>query len=459
MKLYKIIFIGLLCLFPAIGSGQTLSNCTHCSMTINDERFIASATDASGEIIKFDAIECLMNYQKKEKNITTLKVTDYNTGSFIDANTAFYVKSNERPSPMGAFLSAYASKDHALKVPSGSVMNWTALQEKFNNSSFGTVEHSHHNHHRADAHGPIGVMGDHLHPKGGLMVSFRVMHMAMDGNRRGSEKIEDQEIFQDFMAAPQDMTMQMYMLGVMYAPSDKLTLMAMQNFSQKNMSLKAQMTIPSGMTMQQDFDTKSSGIGDLKVGALYSLWSTLSNSAHLNAGVNLPIGDIDNRDDTPMMSNVKLPYAMQLGSGTFDLTLGATIKGNKDNISWGIQQLNTIRTGRNSNDYRFGNLYELNLWGAYSFLPKFSGSLRLHGTTEGGITGADNDLNPMMVPTANTDNYGGDILRSYIGFNALVLNSQLVVGVEVGIPLYQNYNGISMNEEFTINTGVKYSIF
>jgi hypothetical protein len=53
----------------------------------------------------------------------------------------------------------------------------------------------------------------------------------------------------------------------------------------------------------------------------------------------------------------------------------------------------------------------------------------------------------------------GDFLRSYIGFDALVLNIQLAVGAEFGVPLYQNYYGISMNEEFTINAGLKNSIF
>tara|TARA_R110002051_G_scaffold7699_2_gene34183 strand:- start:14334 stop:15617 length:1284 start_codon:yes stop_codon:yes gene_type:complete len=426
-------------------------------MKIKDQKFIATAIDQNNSVLEFDAIECLINYQKTEKDIHTLNVTDYNTGNLIDATTAFYVKSNDRPSPMGAFLSAYASKDDALQVSSGSVMNWTALLEKFKNSSYGAVEHSHHNHHRSDAHGPIGIMGDHLHPKGGLMVSFRTMHMAMDGNRRGSDKIEDQDIFQDFMVAPQDMTMQMYMLGIMYAPSDELTLMLMQNFATKEMNLTAQMMMPNGMTMQRDFETQSTGVGDLKIGALYSLWSSLNTTAHLNGAFNIPIGDIQNRDDTPMMNDIKLPYAMQLGSGTFDVTIGATLKGNTDNLSWGIQQLNTIRTGRNSEDYRFGNLYELNLWGAYSFVPQFSTSLRVQGTSEGTITGIDSELNPMMVTTASTNNYGGEILRSYIGFNGLI-NNNLSLGIEIGLPLYQKYNGIFMNETLTINAGVKYSI-
>ena len=54
-----------------------------------------------------------------------------------------------------------------------------AGNKAFKNNIFGGVSHSHHNHFRPDSHAPIGVMGDHLHHKGGLMVSLRYMDMMM----------------------------------------------------------------------------------------------------------------------------------------------------------------------------------------------------------------------------------------------------------------------------------------
>lgn len=457
MKFYTIILLSLISFLPITILGQSKNNCAHCNMVISNPKFKAIATQYSGKVISFDAIECLVNYQKSSNKIKNLKVTNYNNGKLIDAKNAFYVKSKEIPSPMGAFLSAYNTKKEALKVAFGTVMNWKDLVTKFENSNFGAIKHSHHNHHRSDAHAPIGVMGDHLHPKGGLMVSLRTMHMKMDGNRKGSNKVDDQEIFQKYTVAPQNMSMQMHMLGVMYAPSNKVTLMAMQNFVIKKMDLTAQMTMPNGMLMQRDFSTKSSGFGDLKLGALYSLWSSSKTSAHLNSSINIPVGDITNKDDTPMMDNAKLPYAMQLGSGTFDFIIGATLKGKLDNWTWGAQQLNTIRTGKNSENYRFGNLYQLNLWSAYSLTPKYSISVRLQGTSKGTISGNDTDLNPMMVTTADTNNYGGKIVKTHVGFNGLLFN-KLLFGLEIGVPIYQKYNNFSMNETLTINGGIKYSI-
>ena len=49
--------------------------------------------------------------------------------------------------------------------------------------------HSMHKAHRADGHAPIGVMGDHRHHEGGLMLSYRYMRMWMEGNLIGDNEV------------------------------------------------------------------------------------------------------------------------------------------------------------------------------------------------------------------------------------------------------------------------------
>lgn len=46
----------------------------------------------------------------------------------------------------------------------------------------------------ADDHAPIGVMADHAHKKGEVMVSIRHMHMEMSGNQIGTDRISPDEI-------------------------------------------------------------------------------------------------------------------------------------------------------------------------------------------------------------------------------------------------------------------------
>lgn len=444
---------------------QTYKQCKHCRMDIRNDKFSATIQSNDGKLTHFGAIECLVNYlkTKEESDFKEILVTDYLSNESINVLDAYFLKSEAIPSPMGANLSAFSDKltaERTQKEKGGQIFNWQELKERFVSSNFGAIEHSHHQHNKSDVYAPSGIMGDHLHPKGGLMVSLRYMHMAMGENYIGSDKISDSDIYDQYMVAPQDMSMDMYMVGAMYAPSDKITLMVMQNLVAKKMDLTASMMMEGGMMpMLTDFSTSSSGLGDLKIGALYGLFSGNKTAAHINTMFNIPIGGITNRGQTPMMNSAKLPYAMQLGSGTFDITFGGTLKGSINKISWGLQQLNTFRTGTNSEGYRFGNVHKLHSWIAYAITNKFSTSLRLSGSKEAEIKGEDSELNPMMVNTTNSANYGGTIIHTALGCNVLVANDKLVLGVAISAPVYQNYNGVFMGQEFTLNASAKYVVF
>lgn len=159
---------------------------------------------------------------------------------------------------------------------------------------------------------PIGVMGDHLHPQGDWMVSYRYMHMDMEGSLKGSDHISNKQIIsptgENFLVTPTEMTMDMHMLGVMYAPTGNLTLMAMAPYIKNSMDHRTRM----GTT----FTTGSEGIGDVQLGALYGLMEWNAQHLHLNLGISTPTGSINEKDHTPM-GRGRLPYPMQLGSGTW----------------------------------------------------------------------------------------------------------------------------------------------
>ena len=92
---------------------------------------------------------------------------------------------------------------------------------------------------RPDAHAPIGVMGDHVHHAGDWMLSYRYARMRMDGNRDRTDSVSRREILNPppgtLQVAPTDMDMSMHMFGLMVAPHDRVTLMAMLPFVDKEM--------------------------------------------------------------------------------------------------------------------------------------------------------------------------------------------------------------------------------
>lgn len=303
---------------------------------------------------------------------------------------------------------------------------------------------------KASSHAPIGVMGDHTHHKGEWMMSYRFMQMDMDGNRNNTDRLSAQAVLNNFMVAPLKMDMEMHMLGAMYAPSDNLTLTAMMNFIDLSMEHVTRM----GM----NFKTNTSGIGDSKIGALYKVYDNHNQRIHLNMAISLPTGDIEQRDNTPIMQNAILPYPMQLGSETYDLLPGITYLAQADDLSFGTQFIGTLRLGENSNDYTLGNKLEASTWVAYDFTDWLSTSLRILYTNLGTIGGQDQRLNPMLVQTANTDLQGGERVDFGLGFNLYKASGNLKglrLAFEYLIPLYQDLNGPQLETDGSFVLGAQ----
>ncbi len=306
---------------------------------------------------------------------------------------------------------------------------------------------------RPDGHAPIGVMGDHLHKTGEWMFSYRYKRMQMDGMRDGTDDLTDADVLKDFPVTPTRMSMEMHMPGLMYAPTDDLTLMLMVPLIKKNMDHVTR--------MGARFTTRSEGLGDIKLSGLYALKRWNNQQLHLNAGVSFPTGDIDEKDVTPAGSNTLLPYPMQLGSGSWDLLPGITYLGQNNMLSWGMQAIGTIRLNDNDNDYRLGNRFELTGWGAKKFNNTLSGSLRLKGLVWGDIQGNDPKLNPNVVPTADANLQGGkriDILAGLNFYSRSGITKGHRLAVEVGTPIYEDLDGPQMSTQWMVTVGWQYAM-
>lgn len=111
--------------------------CHFCSMTIVDQQHAAQFVTKKGKSFKFDAVECMMNHLKEvdQSSVALYLVNDYNApGTLLDATTATYLISKGIPSPMGEFLTAFASKEAAGKAHSehqGELFSWKELQGRF----------------------------------------------------------------------------------------------------------------------------------------------------------------------------------------------------------------------------------------------------------------------------------------------------------------------------------------
>jgi len=325
---------------------------------------------------------------------------------------------------------------------------------------------------RPDAHAPIGVMGDHMHQKGEIMFSYRFMTMKMSDNRIGTDDVSSEEIATTvsnrffgmpmmpptLRVVPLDMTMNMHMVGVMYAPSDKITLMAMFNYLSSSMD---HVTYQGGVGNAElgGFTTESSGLGDTRFTVMFKINETV----HFNLGVSMPTGSIEEEDQvlTPMnmQPTLRLPYPMQIGSGTWDLLPTATYFKKQDNVSYGAQISGVIRMGENENNFTYGNRVDLTAWGSYLLIDWLSSSIRLNYSALGSIDGLDPEI-IAPVQTANPDFQGGNRLDALFGLNLIgqsgfVKNQRLAA--EFGIPIYQDLNGPQLKVSNLLTLGWQYA--
>ena len=111
--------------------------CHFCKMTIVDKVHGGEIVTNKGKVYKFDASECMINFLKEfDTSIVELYLANnYSEPEvFIDATKATFIISENIPSPMGAFLSAFKNKADAEKAKAekgGTLYTWIELLEHF----------------------------------------------------------------------------------------------------------------------------------------------------------------------------------------------------------------------------------------------------------------------------------------------------------------------------------------
>lgn len=113
--------------------------CDFCKMNIVDQIHGAEIVTDKGKVYKFDAIECMINYKNEmSKEEPQLFLTNhYHTPKeLISAEDAAFLISQNLPSPMGEFITAFKSKsaaEDAQKELEGKVYSWTELLQQQSN--------------------------------------------------------------------------------------------------------------------------------------------------------------------------------------------------------------------------------------------------------------------------------------------------------------------------------------
>lgn len=277
-------------------------------------------------------------------------------------------------------------------------------------------------------HPAAGLMGEHMHEGGEVMIGLRYERSRWSGaNRAGDEEIADPAIVAaGYSARTEAMTMDMVMLDLMYAPTSNLTLMVMPHYMWHRMEMRgidpaasagsghgghgAGHVIPFGEVHAHSTE----GFGDTLVSASYRLARRPGFGAHATFGVWVPTGAVDRKN----ADGTFVHYGMQPGSGTWDIEPSLTVAGRAGALGWGAQAAYRWRTSEhNEAGFAFGDKARATGWLSYLVAADVGATARLEYVHEGQVLGHYNGAHNHAAPPDRQASYGGDTVSAGLGLN------------------------------------------
>ncbi|MGZ8243252.1 DUF3570 domain-containing protein [Methylomagnum sp.] len=327
--------------------------------------------------------------------------------------------------------------------------------------SGGDDPHAHH-HHAGHSGGPApaGIMFGHMLDKAGdVMVGYRYMYSLQSRSMlHGPNNAADPAIIARGCGAGKcsyalsEMSMQMHMLDLMYAPTDWLNLMLMPQFMDMDMKFRVPTGAPppTGVSHSHGgaLGHSTGGVGDIGLYALFKLLDAPGHHAHATLGFMAPSGDAGLKMPT---SQTFYDYGMQLGSGTWDFRPSLTYTGHADDWSWGAQVSGVKRLEtHNAYGYALGDMFQSTAWGGYNVLDWLSASVRGVYTAQGKVDGQYKASASYSGTMDFPANYGGHYWDVGFGLNATVAEGAFQgnqLGVEWLQPVLDDVHGYQVERK------------
>ena len=144
---------------------------------------------------------------------------------------------------------------------------------------------------------------------------------------------------------------------------------------------------PTATGMNYKTTDKTSGLSDLRLMAVTPLSLVPAHMTMIDVGMTLPTGSIDKYFTSS--PNQRAAYNMQMGSGTPDLVIGATLTNTKEQLVSTARGQVVVRGGRNANGYALGNEFLAKLSSIYNVNKHLSAGVIGNYKIRGAVLGKD----------------------------------------------------------------------
>jgi hypothetical protein len=173
----------------------------------------------------------------------------------------------------------------------------------------------------------------------------------------------------------------------------------------------------------------------------------------LTLGGTIPTGKLRKRDVGFSGVREILPYAMQGGSGTYDILAGLTFLAQNEVSSVGAQFNSVIRVMDNWRDYRLGNEFSFSVWAAYNVSDWVSFSMRGLFEQWGDVSGSDPGTDGTIDPSANSFAQGGERVQIPFGISFFLREGPAEghrLLLEWYYPIHEDLNGPQLSTESSL---------
>ncbi|MFT4647421.1 MAG: hypothetical protein ACI87O_000893 [Planctomycetota bacterium] len=193
---------------------------------------------------------------------------------------------------------------------------------------------------------------------------------------------------------------------------------------------------------------KSHGLADVELGVGVELSHKDGERAELELLVAVPTGTTRAREGNSVgPSQPLLPYALQLGGGTYALKPAFTWTHWSRQWSFGTSGQATLPLGTNDQGWSAGNELRLNSWVSRRVDPFRSLVLGMEYRHQDSVQGQDSNMDETFDPSFDSNFTGVKTLSFDLGVHIIVEGNNRLA-FEIGAPIWQETDGPQVEEDY-----------
>lgn len=300
---------------------------------------------------------------------------------------------------------------------------------------------------RPDGVAPVGVLGDRVLEPGTFEIRYFFGRTKYEGLQFGTQEVAPIEALDFYATVPFQGTAMAHAASVAFGITDRIGVLASASWVDRSRDVANEEFFTT---------TQASGLGDAYAELQGEVYRSGGVRAHLSAGVEIPVGSIDEVGDLIDLVDQPLPYAQQPGAGTFAVVPGVTAQMQNEAGSVGGQVKATIRTGTNDRGYQLGDEIDARFWAAYRINRFFSVGSGLNVHSFGAVDGFDPALDPFRDPAEDPVFSGGQRVDIPVSLNFVAADGPLAgqrLNVELFWPVHQDYENYRLRADWGLRLG------